>query len=354
MFKSKPLLYEKSLSGLRSNRSESNWDTYVRKAQDLKTSTFYAEKSGTIYDSSLSTPLKTFGRGDKISILSPELTAKGRLKFALINVDGVVGYTSISNIRKPSGGKTSELYLKKKEGQEHSTIGDINSSVELNGGKPITIIDMNGLKIRGVTGALKNEGSSAIKQEKYPDIMLTLANGRKVGISMKENSSPSLFGGGRKGFLQINRDIFKKMTDYAYEKVVDSGLFEVGSTNVKDIYILINNEEFLKDALVGGESMGGTIDYMGVGAKTPSSEYKNGVLTFKDLNLLNIDQYIDTIPAFYIRIRRRSSTEFFTDKIDEDGIRYFFTNELGVLKGRFVTEKTVPKNAFLVVPPLNL
>lgn len=118
-----------------------------------------------------------------------------------------------------------------------------------------------------ITGAGKVEGLSKIGQEPYTDIYLLDEKKKKLNVSCKGPTAPTLGGGGLKGLLVIVPDVIKKLYNCIEKDLQELGFVdgeEYTSTDIPDLFYEIPSASINK-IFVGNEKMGGPIHYMYVG-----------------------------------------------------------------------------------------
>lgn len=245
---------------------------------------------------------------------------------------------------KKFGGK--EAGKEQSERQETGLINTINSAVESAGGS-ITLITKNE-NMPGVTKAEKISGTNRHGKEHYADIAIT-ANGKKLAVSAKGTTSPSIAGGGLAGILGVDKGIVKHALETAksfYEKnyshlegkhIPDGG--------IPELYVRIPHK-FLLDILRGTPEMGGPIDYMYIGPMTVTSELTDNILRV-DGSLTPIEEFANTVEDLFLRIRRRGTNQTL-DLSNTDRSGYpslFYAAGEGHRRVVVVKKADIPKNA---------
>ena len=106
------------------------------------------------------------------------------------------------------------------ERQEQGVIDAITFAIKANGNNPVTVV-AGRTTIAGVKKAFKYNGRQESGSEPYTDVVFELHNGKKINLSLKGESSPSLAGGG----LNHGQVIGASDKDGAYvkERVVRPG-----------------------------------------------------------------------------------------------------------------------------------
>lgn len=187
------------------------------------------------------------------------------------------------------------------ERQEEGIIIHIRDAVKESG--PIKI---DGIPVLKIKDAAKNEGLSSIGQEPYIDVNLITERGKKIGCSMKGTSAPSLAGGGLAG-LNV---VVPHLPPLVYKAIVKHlksqghGQGEViDNKNLPDLYIPVPAED-TRAILEGNTAMGGPIEYMYIGPMDVKSTKKGNKLKLNG-NFYSIEDYMNKIPQFYFRVRKR-------------------------------------------------
>jgi hypothetical protein len=209
-----------------------------------------------------------------------------------------------------------------------------------------------------IKGAMKNDGLSSLGQEPYIDVFIETQAGKKLGISCKGSSAPSLAGGGLVGIKAIVPDLLDKMYDaivYYIKELGHSDGDVIDADVVPDIFVPIP-DKYVRQILVGNEAMGGPIDYMYIGPMdVSSSTSKQGEITLNG-NFYSIEDYMRKIPNFYFRIRKRDISPdgkmqiTFTRK-NKDGFPLIFMSPT-TFKNNFrlvVTDKAAKTGKILLI-----
>lgn len=84
------------------------------------------------------------------------------------------------------------------ERQERGLVDAINSGFGKNDAKPFTLVGANGVRITNVISAEKFEGRSSAGTEPYTDVIISTKT-KKINVSNKGESAPSIAGGGLAG-----------------------------------------------------------------------------------------------------------------------------------------------------------
>lgn len=333
----------------KTNSEQTSWEFYIQDNDHWLTTPLRADIPGELYGPDGKTVAIRFPKNAPIQILDTHLHDVEGRKLAYVRVDGVVGWTRIRYIAKPTTVKlTSETGERVQERQELDVRDAINEAVAANAGNPIRII--NGTSdIRNVIGASKNEGRNGYGKERYADLLFHIKGGSDLGVSMKMKRAPSLLGGGLETLFDMDPQYMRKMTQKALAQAIRDKRFQLGSkTKLTDIFIEFSDQTFLKRAIRGTAKMGGPVHYLFVGPSSPKHTFDKGILRFPDSNIYSSDKFATTIRKFYIRIRRRDSGQVFTNELDKDGIPLFFKKPGGRERGRFVVDKHASSTGLLV------
>lgn len=201
-----------------------------------------------------------------------------------------------------------------------------------------------------VLKAYKNAGLNEENKEKYADVVLETQN-KTLGISLKMDETPSLFGGGRKAMYDADPVYFQNLMDKAFNAAISSNKFKLGTNKLTDIYIPLTDKEYVLNSLRGTQEIGGPVHFIGTGQSKLEYTYKNGTLYFDNLTLLSIEQYQESIGKPYVRIRRRCASHVFVDKLDEYGLPYIFGSldqDNDRVKARVVVTDKPSKSALIL------
>lgn len=333
----------------KTNSSQTSWEYYIEDKDHWLTTPLRADIPGDLVGPDGKTTAYRFAKNEPIQILNTKLEDVEGNRLAKVRINGIVGWTKIKNISKPTTiERTSETGERTQERQERSAIDAINAAVAANNGKPITIRS-GGTIIKQVVSASKNNGRNGYGKEKYADILLTLKNNKVLGVSMKMKRAPSLLGGGLETLFDMDPSYMRRVTQKALQLAIRSPKFELGSNKkLADIFIEFKNKVFLERALHGTDKMGGPVHYMFIGPEDPQHTFINGILNFSDSDILSTRQYAEKVKHFYIRIRRRDSGQIFTNELDKNGIPLFFRKPGGIERARFVIDKQASSNGLLV------
>ena len=229
------------------------------------------------------------------------------------------------------------------ERQENKFVSSINNLVKKNG---VAIkIKAGGTTIKNVTKADKFQGRQVSGSEPYIDVQLTLHNGKKVGLSMKGPSAPSLAGGGLKGInLAVPglADRFMKGAFKHLEKKIEPG------DKVPDVYGEVAGM-FKEKIVVGNKDMGGPIDFMYIGAMDPVTRYDKNTncLEFTNGKLTEAKKYAKE-KRLYFRLRARRVDQVFDPNAkDSKGIPKIYSKSpsRGDSASRIMVTDSVPTNA---------
>ena len=232
------------------------------------------------------------------------------------------------------------------ERQETGLIDAINSGYGKAGGKPFTIVGAGGDKITDCIRAEKFEGRSKAGTEPYTDVIIHRTRNRKVNISMKGTSAPSIAGGGLSGLEEAAPGLTKKFLTAAFDKYQTMGFME-GMSNVPDMYGKVGSE--LKEQIVvGNSSMGGPIDYMYVGPMNVTSRFNGNTLNVNG-KFTDAKKYAKSNDIF-LRLRKRRADQPFTEDKDAKGMPLILgkSPSRGDKGRRIVTTNKTPGNAQIV------
>ena len=101
--------------------------------------------------------------------------------------------------------------------------------------KPFTISGVGGSRITDCIRAEKFEGRSRAGTEPYTDVIIYRTRNRKVNISMKGTSAPSIAGGGLSGLEEAAPGLTGKFLTAALQKYQNMGFIE-GMSDLPDMY----------------------------------------------------------------------------------------------------------------------
>lgn len=232
------------------------------------------------------------------------------------------------------------------ERQERGLIDAINSGYGQNNGQPFTLIGANGVKIANVTFAEKFEGRSSAGTEPYTDVIISTTT-KKINVSNKGESAPSIAGGGLAGLELAVPGLTKKFLEAALKEYKKKG-FKAGMSALPDMYGKVSDS--LKETIVvGNEKMGGPIHYMYIGPMDVKYTFLNGTLRVNG-NFYEAKKYAKE-NDLYLRLRkRREDQPFEPTKKDSKGLPLILgrSPSRGDSGRRIVTAKKPPKNALTV------
>ena len=188
------------------------------------------------------------------------------------------------------------------ERQETSLVKIINRRFRQNKEKPFTIVDVNGNKIRGIRGAGKYKGRGARGSEPYTDVQLHQKS-KKINLSNKGPSAPSVAGGGLAGLEVVVPNISEKLFTACLKWYKDNG-YKDGDAGV-DLYAKVNDDH-KEDIVVGSVKMGGPIHYMYIGPMSVKTKKWDAVKKELHLNgnLFKAEEFADEFDIYY-RVRKR-------------------------------------------------
>lgn len=236
----------------------------------------------------------------------------------------------------------------KAERQETGLVKAVNDAVKLNKNKPITVT-AGGTVIRNVTSAAKYTGRQESGSEPYTDVVLVSA-GKKINLSLKGESAPSLAGGGLRGLEAIVPGLSGRFLKAAYKKLVSQGITD--GDKVPDVYGEIN--DVMKEKIVVGTvAMGGPIHYMYIGPMdvVPKYDKIKNILTLNG-TLTKSKKYAQT-HRLYLRLRARREDQRFDSTAKSLGIPKIYgkSPSKGDSAGRIVITDSVPKTGVIVKIP---
>ena len=232
------------------------------------------------------------------------------------------------------------------ERQETAVVKAINDAVKKNNKQPITVV-AGGTKISSVTSATKFAGRQSSGSEPYTDVVLMTKIGKKVNLSLKGTSAPSLAGGGLRGLEAIVPGIAGRFMKTAYNHLIKMGLKD--GDKVPDVYGKIDDATKEK-VVVGTPAMGGPINYMYIGPMDVKSTYdaNKNILTLNG-TLTEAKKYAKE-HELYFRLRARREDQRFDTKAMSLGIPKIYgkSPSKGDSAGRIVVTDSVPKTGVVV------
>lgn len=235
------------------------------------------------------------------------------------------------------------------ERQENGIVSSITAAVKTNKNNPITVV-AGKTKIPGVIKAYKFTGRQEGGSEPYIDVIFETIDKKKIGLSCKGKSAPSLAGGGLSGLELAVPGIAKKFMKAAFDHLSKKLKLNPGD-KVPDVYGKIGATDKVK-IVVGNAKMGGPIDYMFVGIMDVKANYNKdkNELTFSDTEITPAKKYAQT-HELYFRLRaRREDQRFDPTSMDKDGSPKIYgkSPSRGDSAGRIVVQDKVPSNAVIV------
>ena len=232
------------------------------------------------------------------------------------------------------------------ERQENGFIKAVNDAVKKNAKNPVTVL-AGKIKITGVISAEKYKGRQASGSEPYTDVVLILKNNKKINLSLKGESAPSLAGGGLKGLEAIVPGIAGKFMKAAHKELISKGLN--AGDKVPDVYGKISPQNKLK-IVIGTVAMGGPIDYMYIGPMTVTSKYDaaKNILSLSG-NFIESEDFAKS-HDLYFRLRARREDQRFDPDANQAGIPKIYgkSPSRGDSAGRIVITDSVPQTAVIV------
>lgn len=191
------------------------------------------------------------------------------------------------------------------ERQENGLVRLIRRTYNKNGKKPFTLVDKDGKRLRNIVDAKKFDDKVTTGHEPYTDVQLITSTGRKINLSNKGLTAPSVAGGGIEGLELIVPDVTKNLCAAARKWYKKNG-FKTGDYGA-DLFAKVNDDDKEK-IIVGTKKMGGPIHYMYVGpmdVKSLGWDPKKQELKVNG-NLIASKSYAETYDIHY-RIRRRKA-----------------------------------------------
>ena len=235
-----------------------------------------------------------------------------------------LGFNAISKTKELGG--TGGSKQETTERQEHGLVEAINS---VEGTK--TIISKDGSKLTGIAKAEKYEGRAPSGVEPYSDLILTTTDGKKLLVSAKGPSAPTLGSGGITGIraltkeggnpeiLQFVVDFYNKAYQYYKEVVEKEGLEGQNlykNKLVPDVSVKVP-DSILQTLLRGTEAMGGPVDYYYIGPMTVEHQTEGNTVKLNG-KFISIDDFIAQKGGeLYAHIRKRDGDLYFTDATQE-------------------------------------
>lgn len=234
------------------------------------------------------------------------------------------------------------------ERQETGVVNAVNSAFTKNKKQPITVI-AGSTKIANIVKAQKFTGRQLSGSEPYTDVILFAANGKKVNLSLKGESAPSLAGGGLRGLELAVPGLAKKFMQAAFLHLKNKMRLKAGD-KVPDVFGKISTADKQK-IVVGNFAMGGPIDYMYIGPMDVKSSFDQSSATLT-LNgtLTPAKKFADT-HELYFRLRARREDQTFDPAAkDSTGTPkiYGVSPSKGDSAGRIVITDSVPRTAQIV------
>lgn len=225
------------------------------------------------------------------------------------------------------------------ERQETGFVDAVNRAYEFS--QQPFVLSSKDATINSVIGAEKFSGRSSAGTEPYTDVVITLQGNRKLNVSMKGPSAPSLAGGGLAGIELVIPGIGKKFMQAALNHHLRKG-YKFGD-KVPDIYAKLNDKDKMQ-LVLGNVKNGGPIDFMYIGPMDVKSDFKNNKLIVNG-SLIDAKKYARE-HDLYFRLRARREDQTFDPKAkDSKGIPtvYGRSPSKGDSKGRIVVTDKVPK-----------
>jgi len=156
------------------------------------------------------------------------------------------------------------------ERQENELIRSIKAAYKKNGRRPFTLVDKEGKRLKNIVDAKKFDDKVTTGHEPYTDVQLITSTGRKINLSNKGDSAPSVAGGGIEGLEEIVPGITKNLCAAARKWYKANG-YKTGDYGV-DLFAKVNEDDKEK-IIIGTKKMGGPIHYMYVGPMDVKSDW---------------------------------------------------------------------------------
>lgn len=194
------------------------------------------------------------------------------------------------------------------ERQENGLIEAVKKAVKANQNNPVTFV-AGKVVVEGVVNAEKYSGRQAGGSEPYTDVVLFTFDKKKINLSCKGPSAPSLAGGGLKGLELAVPGIASKFMKLAFDALKTKSKLKAGD-KVPDVFGEITGAT-KTTIVVGNEAMGGPIHYMYIGPMDVTGPYdkKNNRVTVNG-SLYEAVDYAKT-HKLYFRLRARREDQRF-------------------------------------------
>ena len=171
-----------SLSGIRSNGYQTNWEYYVVQNQLLDTIEYDVENDTELYSESFLI-VCSIKKQEKLKIISREVFVNANKKYARILYNSIVGYVLISHIRKPT-----------KAGLLGTTIHEDAVIVEMDQFiKNLNMIDLQILNSDLSLFCFSHSVTSCIKIAKTPKADFKILGVPEIFISHKKSGGKTAF-----------------------------------------------------------------------------------------------------------------------------------------------------------------
>lgn len=234
------------------------------------------------------------------------------------------------------------------ERQETGLVSAITKSVKSNGNNPVTVV-AGSVTIPEVMKAEKFTGRQAGGSEPYTDVVLTTYDGKKINLSLKGPTAPSLAGGGLKGLELAVPGISSKFMKAAYDTLTKKYKLKAGD-KVPDVFGEIVGVNKTK-IVVGNVAMGGPIDYMYIGPMDVLYTYDSARNICRVNGGLYPAKAYATSKKLYFRLRARREDQRFDPKArDSNGAPKIYgkSPSKGDSAGRIVVTDKVPSTGVIV------
>jgi len=198
-----------------------------------------------------------------------------------------------------------------------------------------------------IVNASKNEGLSSIGKEPYIDVNLVSNKGEVIGCSMKGMSAPSLAGGGLAGINTVTPHLMPRLYTSVTNHLVSEGYHHgdiVDNKELPDLYLPVPLTD-TRILIEGTKEMGGPVQFMYVGPMDVTYTFQRDFGQYNvDLNgnFYSVEEYMQKIPEFYFRVRKRD-----LDVDNRVQIDYYNLNKEGFPK--LFTSPTTGKNNLRIV-----
>jgi len=250
---------------------------------------------------------------------------------------------------KEFGGQEAKGGAHGSERQETGLIEALNEAISIH----------ENPKVKGISQAIreayKQPGLSLIGKEPYIDIVLQ-TDTKKIGVSCKDVTAPSLAGGGLAGIKLITPTLlpgfYTAVKNYIKNTMKLKQGDEVPYDSVPNFYAEIP-DRYINKILEGNTLIGGPVSHMYIGKMDVVYDTSSPLITLNG-EFYTIAQYKKKIGKFYFRLRKRDidrtgNTVIDFERKNTEGLPFILraptTNRNNV---RLVIEKTVPSTGALM------